>query len=112
MNEFKSFVERHITMYQEKIEYFGPKFSEDPVNALEWSHTVFRDAARLKVAQIALSYLAKGRTLQQLHAEMLERALRGAKFPQRSTSATANLASEEMTAAFADMAETVEGWMK
>ena len=91
------------------------KFAADPLYQLRWADGTFAAAATNKVALEALAILnrpATGErpavTLAQLRKHVQAQALRGARYPERSTSASANLAHQCETAAYAEMLEWLD----
>lgn len=76
----------------------------NPAHALKWSADAFAAAARIEVAAQAAAVIeAKGLDVALTIAR--ENVMRGARFPERSTSPTSNLVSECRTAAWAEFVE-------
>jgi hypothetical protein len=94
---------------KEKLSVFMREFTEaDPFHALEWSASTFEAAASFAVAERLLASTA---TVEQLHQFATKQALKGAQFPTASTSVTGNFASLRLTAAWAQAAEDLSGFV-
>lgn len=86
------------------------KFAEDlaksPSYTLQWSHDAFRYAAKNLVwSQIQVACLQEDVTLDHVIDEARRNALRGAMYPERSTSVVSNLMSQEVTSMWATVLE-------
>lgn len=82
--------------------------TEDPLRALEWAQDAFDWAARYRVASLAERALDAHGSLRKLHQTAISRTIRGARHPERSTSATGRLAAEAETVAWAELVELLE----
>lgn len=107
--------ERRARSVQHRLEYlnqcaetdlakFRKRFAESPLYAFEWGDDAVRASARQDVAK-RLMGVFNHETHGGVDAVIkfaLHQALRGAQSPQHSTSALTNLASEAVTAAYAE----------
>lgn len=84
---------------------FAEKLAEDPSYALSWGMRSFEAAAERYVSLLVKSYVVSGATYDDLKSMATKEALRGARFPERSTSVTSNLMAQCTTAAWAALVE-------
>ena len=82
----------------------------DPQTELEWCNDSFRSSGRLSVVAV-LRDLVETKGLAVAAGFARSEALRGARWPQHSTSPAVNLACECRTAAFAEFAMEAEAWL-
>ena len=86
---------------------FAAEFAKDPAYALSWGNDVFKNAARLKVANM-LVYAFTVRpneiecSLEEARETCLERVMNKARYPAQSTSPTSNLMEQYEAAAYAE----------
>lgn len=97
-----------IESYRKRLTLFGEAIAKDAQSALEWSQDDFRDAARLSVALIVVKHLEADMPLADILSVATREAMRGALYPQHSTSAPSNYAIQCKTAAWAHHAEMLE----
>jgi len=120
MTAVKVFVEETKRTNQRYCEQFAEKFAADPANALEWSKETFHYAARLKVCAIVEHYLSifaaedmysmktPKRQLELIAQEFKAELMRGARFPDHSSSPTSNYFSLCLNAARAEFLEKLD----
>ncbi len=90
----------------ENVERFRKNLAESPAYAFEWADGAMRAAARIEVCGLLLKLVSE-RGLAAALAVAEREALRGARFPSRSTFHCKDQIEGEKTAAWA---EFVEGW--
>lgn len=95
----------------EKMAAFIEKLAVNPFYALEWSTDLYDVAATAKVHAFVKAALADGVALDEVVASCRAEALRGARFPSRSTSPAANLAAQSLVAAYAAFVADAEAWL-
>jgi hypothetical protein len=102
------------------LNQWAEKFKIHPAHELEWSASVFRAAAELKVAKGILEFVANKESQDPYSAPSSERivkavyetvkreVIQGATSPARSTSPTANEMEAQTTAAYAAILRSLE----
>jgi len=108
VRSFEWRVESALTSAQADLDKFSKNFSEDPAYAFEWADSAMKAAASRKVA-LHLQAIAKEHGLDEALNFAHQQALRGARYPSHSTSATTNEMAAYVTAAYAEFVEFVEG---
>ncbi len=90
---------------------FAEKFAAHPARTLEWSHDVFDQAAELEVLQRALQMLdhTPKQGVENVGNAILRQAMRGGRFPSRSTSASSNFIEQARVSAMFRVAEEIFG---
>lgn len=89
---------------------FAASFAENPFYAFEWAQSAIEAAARKDVATRLKMMIDGGKEKDSYDgweaavAFAYDQALRGARWPNHSTSAVSNVAKEALTAAYADFA--------
>jgi predicted nucleic acid-binding Zn ribbon protein len=105
-----------ITGGEKAIADFKQSLDRDAAYAMEWSDSLFQATARKHVAEGALQLLKNVEAdpmfalaaMPKLERWATENALRGARNPQRSTSAASNAMAQAKTEAFAELAEKLD----
>lgn len=98
---------------QARCDKFAADFAKDPAYALSWGNDVFKNAARLKVAQM-LVYAFTPRegettcTVEQARSTCLDRVMNKARYPAQSTSPTSNLMEQYEAAAYAEALDEMQ----
>jgi hypothetical protein len=120
MAALKEWLEESKRTNQRYCAQFAERFAADPANALEWSKETFGYAARLKVVAIVEHYLSvfaaedmysaktPKRQLEIIGQEFKAEVMRGARFPDHSSSPTSNYFSLCLNAARAEFLERLE----
>lgn len=86
------------------LDQFKQKLNHDPLVALSWGDRAFQAAANLEVARWVSSFMESEKfSFEGLVAEAADRVLRGARYPERSSSPSSNLAKQCEIAAWADL---------
>ena len=100
--------QRSMEMMLERSQYVLNKFSaemlKNPQSAFEWGESAFEAAAQHKVASVVLECLAQGTSYDDIKELATENAMRAARWPEKSTSASSNLAKQTLGAAWANLA--------
>lgn len=94
---------------------FSKGLKTDPVHALEWADGIFEGSARRQVFETVRDALAapdSKATLVTLREYATRQALNGAKHPKQSTSTCSNLMNRYLTAAWADLTDTLVGELR
>ena len=92
---------------QAQCDKFAHEFAKNPSYALRWGNDVFKNAARLKIAQ-QMVYMFTERegdtvlTLEQARKILMESVMNKARWPAQSTSPTSNLMEQFEAAALAE----------
>lgn len=88
------------------IEKFTAKIAKDPAYAFEWSSDAFKNAAKLRVFTTIKSYCEKDKaTLESIVKEVQQTVLRGAMYPERSTSVQSNVMKQDILSVWASLLE-------
>lgn len=91
--------------YRKAHEEFVQTLQENPLHALSWSQPQFSAAAHSAVWKDVISMFEKGNNLETILAYAERSLLDRAKWPTSSSSRTAVIAGEYVTAAWATMVE-------
>jgi hypothetical protein len=92
---------------------FAESFAKDPTYALSWANDVFKNAARLKVAQKLVNAFTEREgdtvcTIEQARESCLQHVMNKARYPAQSTDPTANLMEQFEAAAYAEALDEME----
>jgi hypothetical protein len=90
-----------------EVTSWARKFADNPASALEWSDKIFDEAAALQVIAQVEMMLENKATLGGVKQALEKMALRGARWPEHSTSVASNRMHQALTAAYAIMADDV-----
>jgi hypothetical protein len=107
--ETLEFLAEHGKSYaEEKIKEFHEKFLENPSHHLEWAGNLFEQAAKLEVYGRVLQLKGQrpvpdDEVVQHFSDFARDAAIRGARWPSRSTSPLANLSDQAKTSAWANL---------
>ena len=101
---------RTITTELEAVAKFRESLATniDPIECFRWSNKTIDAAAKAHAAAMILS-ITQDKGPDAARAYATEKALEGARWPSRSSSAMANVAQEAVTAAFAEYASSMRG---
>ena len=86
---------------------FKTKLEKDASYAFEWSQAAFAAAAEIEVGRIIVAAMESGTTAEAIKSNALDQALRGARYPARSTSVQSNLMEQEVAAVWAKVYERI-----
>lgn len=106
-----------IARLREQFTDWVPKFLADPCHELEWSSSLFNDAARLKITEMVVGLLEEfgEAKLDEIIINVQSDVIRGAcSGTSRSTSPTSNAADQSKLSALAEILErlrTLQMWM-
>lgn len=85
---------------------FAADFIKDPSYALSWSHDAFKSAAKHKVFSNVKRFCEQPDvTLDMITKEVQSTVLRGAMYPERSTSVQSNVMSQDTLSVWASLLE-------
>ncbi len=102
-------LETSLKYARENLNKFVESFQKDPSYALRWSDHTFTTAAKVDVYGTVLSWLLNDEvTMEQIISEIKSQALRGAMYPEHSTSIPSNLMATYKTQAWAELVEKLE----
>lgn len=105
----KSILERTISRSQSTMDDFKAAFDKDPVNALQWADKTYQAAAMAKLYSDLLDRLQAMSDdlhqdfLKKQEAAVLDRVLRAAGDPTRSTSPSTNLMDQYLGSAYVEL---------
>lgn len=91
-----------------QLDAWVAKAAEDPVYQLGWAESAFDDAGTYHVLSEVAAALDAGCSAAEALRTVTREALRGARHPQRSTSASSNRLEQAKTAAYAEVIEKLE----
>lgn len=91
---------RVVSTKEEEIEKFNESMKSDPIYALSWGITQYVGFAKIRVMEELLRHFEYGCTFDDWKNYAIEQALRGARYPARSTSTTSNLMEQCITEAW------------
>lgn len=98
-----------VQVARDAINKWTEKLLKDPAYEMSWSGDQFRNAARHKVWSSVLcdceAVKDKENAMELLVKEYQKTVLRGAMYPERSTSPASNLMAQEMTMMWANVLE-------
>lgn len=97
-----------INSGQKTVDEFREKLGENPGYALEWAHKVYRAVAQAQVAGYIKHILENSEDIDELITYVTREAIRGAKYPERSTSICSNLLERDLAAAWGEWAERLD----
>lgn len=102
----KKMIRDRLTRAEESMEYFKGELVKHPYYAMEWSDYAFEAAAVIHAYGEAIRAIEAPEskvTVASLRAHALDRVMRGAQSPTRSTSPVKGVAIELVIAAWADI---------
>lgn len=88
---------------KDDVDKFAARFAEDPCYAFEWADAAMEAAAKQWVAT-RLQTVLEANGVDAVFEEARREALRGARYPSRSTSQPSNLMAQYKAAAYAEFA--------
>lgn len=112
---------------QNELNVFTEKLTSDPSYAFEWSYSAFQAAAKNKTAKDILALIDRGlksmvdeyvatsspeKVIRYVRAYLYGEVLRGAKWPERSTSVQSNQMKTELTAQRGEWLETFDRYIE
>jgi hypothetical protein len=111
-----------IKFAQEHLDRWRERFAQDPVNAFSWSKETFETAARKRSAEEIIGWIYRIKenntdeyaapsdlkVLQVMRSELFKEVVRGAKWPERSTSPQSNEMATCLTAKRAEWLEKID----
>lgn len=110
IEDVKAHLTKEIARSDQAIKAHTDMLAKNPVHAFEWADAAFTAAARHEVMTNSLRHLdTTTGTLETLKAAAMHRALRGARYPARSTSPSSRIMAQETAAAWAELLEVLEG---
>ena len=99
-------IERKAEHAAEECDTWAQGFAQDAHYAMQWAADTFRAAARCAVfTQVVGALRKEGNTLEFVMRYARDQVVRGARYPERSTSQAHNLAKQEEVAAWAELLE-------
>lgn len=101
-----SFLSDRIKSAESKVARWARDLTDDPAMAFEWAEEVIAAAADLKVVRRVVGIIQE-KGIEVARGYALKEAIRGARWPHKSTSAVANATLHEVTAAWADVAQDI-----
>jgi predicted dinucleotide-utilizing enzyme len=104
-----AYVASQVKESSRRIAAFKERLETDPVSALEDSEFACEAAATLRVLEIVKANLDRGQEVEVVIAGAVREAVRGARFPKRSTSPTGNLMAQCLAAAWGEVASWFRG---
>jgi hypothetical protein len=105
--KYKQDLEESINTFNSRKDLFVLGLNADPEHTMKWSHDFFKHTARLVVAEACLALLKDGVPMDEIHTHVVTKALRGALYPENSTSPASNLLSECTAQAWAEMEQNL-----
>ena len=93
---------------KEALDGFAAELAKDPVYQLGWAEAAYDNAGTYHVLSQVVAALDGGCSAKDALDTVTREALRGARSPQRSTSATSNRLEQAKTAAYAEAIERLE----
>jgi len=112
--------ETNIRIANEQLAKWGTRFASDPSHAFEWSKESFESAARHRIAKDILILIEMGLNgdeyakrsdiaiAREIKSMLHDEVIRGAKWPQRSTSPQSNEMQLCLNAQRAEWLETIQ----
>jgi hypothetical protein len=115
-----------IEYSQKELDKFAARLTKDPSNAFEWSHGTFEQAARNHVAKHIMGSIKWFRDragedeysttadldiVQHLRKSFFEVVVRGARWPERSTSVQSNEIKKVLVARYAEWLVKLDGML-
>lgn len=109
---FESMMETQLRTSKKILYNWNESFSENPTHAMSWSMNTFKAAAQHDVAKRILHSIKEFRgdnvsdekILSDIKTITNENVIRGAMYPERSSSPASNLMSQEEVSAWASIA--------
>lgn len=98
---------KEIARSEAAIEAHIDRLKKNPSDAMEFADEAFSSVARKSVMTTALNHLNKS-TLEGLRMVAMTLALRGSRWPSRSTSASSNILAQETASVWAELLELLE----
>lgn len=102
--ELEQEIEFKLKFYSKKKEEFLKKFNEDSYSALEWGSQIAETSANERVWLI-IQHSLKELDLHKVFARISDEVLRGARYPQHSTSPMSNYMKQLEISAWAQAYE-------
>ncbi len=98
-------LEQKNVLNQKDINRFIEKMSIDPATALEWSKSVFKCSAELKVNKWLISAIKKNKklTLEDIKKYLQNQILSDTQYGHNSTSVPSNFMNQELDHAWAKL---------
>jgi len=93
---------------KKELDDFAAKLASDPIYALGWAEGAYDAAGTYHVLAEVIAAFEEGCSAKDALASVTREALRGARWPERSTSVTSNRLSQAKTAAYANAIERLE----
>lgn len=100
-----------VSSAESRIKSFADKMLKDPAYELAWGGDAFSAAARIKVWSSVHAYIHENPLIadeirvENVKKEAMNNVIRGARYPERSTSPTSNLMAQEVTVAWSSILE-------
>jgi hypothetical protein len=102
-----------IRIHKEALDKWAAKFAQNPAYAMKWAGEAFEDAAKHAVAtEVLCAIEQQGVAIDLVRRHAENQALKGARYPERSTSPSANEAARCETAAWAEMLERIDEFLR
>jgi hypothetical protein len=102
--QIETFAHDEINAGETLLARFQSQFAADPAYAFEWSQNAFKGAARVQVGKTLLAWLDhEGATTESIMKEVQSTVVRGARWPEHSTSQQSNLIKTEIVAVYAEL---------
>jgi len=104
LSRIENFARELVNDAEGGLSRFAESFSQNPAYAFEWSSQAFRAAARLQVGKSLLAWMeGEPTSAEKIMDQVRGFVLRGAQYPERSTSMQSNLMKQEVVAVWAEL---------
>ena len=104
IQKIKLFAEDKVTTGEYDLAKFKKHLEENPAYAFEWSYEAFKAAARIHVGKSLLYWTEKDEaTAEKIIDFVKDMVLRGARYPERSTSVQSNEMKREIISVYAEL---------
>ncbi len=104
-NSLKELAEREMVRRKKELDNFAERFAKEPLEALRWADAAYEAAAGFHVAEGVLEMLKRP---EHIAARIGSLVRHGARYPERSSSPSGNLAKTMVVSAWAEWLERVE----
>lgn len=110
-SRYTQYIQHQLLQLQKELNAWADKFKVNPSYELDWSASVFENAAELKVYEELLADLLSPATPAELIAKYQHETVQRARFPKLSSSVPSNLMTQHLLAAYAQIADKISEWL-